>query len=938
MTGDRQTILIVDDVEINRAILAEILRDKYDILEAENGKLAVDIINNRLDDLCLVLLDMTMPVMDGKEVLAYMKEKMWLEKLPVIIISADSTESTIQEAYELGITDYFIKPFERNTVIRRVRNTIALYERNNVDINNSMEVLSGIYRRIIKVNLDTGNYLIFKNTLDDLPPKEYNDIYAWLDAYLYNNYVYEEDKAAYIEFCNRENLIAAFEEGAEKTSVQYRRNTNGQYQWAVLEIVRSKDYSKDNPIVIIYVRAIDDEYVKHIESIMQKKSDSIAMISVNVSSGVCTAGNFSEDSLKLAQSDENIDAYVNRVSHHIIKKDSREEICSIFSQDQLLQAYSQGKNDIKIQCITKNRGELFVVSITMDLYKNPITGEIEGILSIDNITREYLSGQINSKLYRQEYDKVMLIDTHRRDIVEDKPDQFGGKWRKKREDRLPYDVFVEKVLDDFVEPKDHDEVRSLVNLDRVIDELKYADDYRFTAYQVQNGIKHVKEYSFVYLDRDLGVIIGCSSDMTAISNKDMLTGGVNRQGFLNQVDELFITGMKSGKYAIIFFDIRNFKAINELFGMSAGDLLLGECYKKLQKSSLEPIVLSRLEADHFAALVKRNKIDLEEVKNLCQLQINKNGKLIQAYLECGIYVIREEDLRAGEMLDKAGVAKSFVKGEDASPYKIYDDTMKNAYVDRATLVSEVLKGIDQGQFKVYYQPVVDANTGRIVSAEALVRWYNPDRGFISPGIFIPALEKQGHISELDAFVAKEVERFQLGLSDFGIGFVPVSVNLSWVDFFDQQFMSWIKKEIVDCKKKGIKARIEITESSCAAISQDRNDVLKEFRQMGAELLMDDFGTGYSSFGMLQNYHFDILKLDIEFVRQLADNSRAQSITAAIITMAHSLGMKVIAEGAEDPDQVEFLKSNGCDYIQGYYFYKPMPEEDFRELLQNQQSE
>ena len=138
MTGDRQTILIVDDVEINRAILAEILRDKYDILEAENGKLAVDIINNRLDDLCLVLLDMTMPVMDGKEVLAYMKKKMWLEKLPVIIISADSTESTIQEAYDLGITDYFIKPFERNTVIRRVRNTIALYERNNIDINNSM--------------------------------------------------------------------------------------------------------------------------------------------------------------------------------------------------------------------------------------------------------------------------------------------------------------------------------------------------------------------------------------------------------------------------------------------------------------------------------------------------------------------------------------------------------------------------------------------------------------------------------------------------------------------------------------------------------------------------------------------------------------------------------------------------------------------------------
>ena len=158
------------------------------------------------------------------------------------------------------------------------------------------------------------------------------------------------------------------------------------------------------------------------------------------------------------------------------------------------------------------------------------------------------------------------------------------------------------------------------------------------------------------------------------------------------------------------------------------------------------------------------------------------------------------------------------------------------------------------------------------------------------------------------------------------------MNLSWMDFYDETIMNWLSEKCRDDSIPSILCRLEITETSYAAIEADRNATLEALRETGVKILLDDFGSGYSSFGLLQDYNFDIMKLDMSFVRKIENNAKTRSIIRCIIEMAHSMGVKLVAEGAETQAQVDFLRDNGCDYIQGYYFYKPMPEEEFVKLL------
>ena len=267
---------------------------------------------------------------------------------------------------------------------------------------------------------------------------------------------------------------------------------------------------------------------------------------------------------------------------------------------------------------------------------------------------------------------------------------------------------------------------------------------------------------------------------------------------------------------------------------------------------------------------------------------------------CGIFFVENKEMSINGMIDRAKLAKKYITDEYVKPYNSYDASMKSYYIDRAELAGELRNGLAQEQFKVYYQPVVDAKTGEIRSAEALIRWVHPKRGFVSPAIFIPALEESGHISELD--------------------------------FYDEKMMKWIEENVESSQKLGIKSRFEITETSFEAMKQNRNNILESLQKKGAVTLLDDFGSGYSSYGVLQDYNFDILKIDMSLVRQIETNPKSRSILKSIIAMAHELGMQLVAEGAETEEHVVFLRENDCDCIQGYYYSKPLPEDEFLEYL------
>ncbi len=416
---------------------------------------------------------------------------------------------------------------------------------------------------------------------------------------------------------------------------------------------------------------------------------------------------------------------------------------------------------------------------------------------------------------------------------------------------------------------------------------------------------------------------------------DSLTGGLNSKGFTRQVENLFHRGIDRTQFDIMFFDIKNFKAVNELTGMENGDRVLCQFYNDLIHSEIEPLLAARIEADHFACLARKNEKAYDSLHKLCDRRFEQNGKTFQLHVHCGIFHVEDKPMPVSGMIDRARMAETCNGDDYAKGYMVYDTAMKTTYIDNAEISSELSGALERGDFKVYYQPVMDAVTGQIASAEALVRWIHPEKGMISPAVFIPVLEKTGYISRLDQYVVQKVRQFQKTRYEAGLSVVPVSVNLSRVDFYDEEIMTTLMKDLAENSIPGWMMRIEVTETSYAAMEEHSNALLDQMRQYGIKLLMDDFGKGYSSLGLLQKCDFDILKIDMEFVRQISDNPKTRSILHAIIEMSHQLGLKVVAEGVETADQLEFLRDHGCDYIQGYYYSRPLPEAEFAQRLETE---
>lgn len=420
--------------------------------------------------------------------------------------------------------------------------------------------------------------------------------------------------------------------------------------------------------------------------------------------------------------------------------------------------------------------------------------------------------------------------------------------------------------------------------------------------------------------------------------RDHLTGIYNRKGFIRMTERVLTHCKNRTDFAVIFFNFRNFKAINELFGTAGGDVILIQFAEELQDCFLHPLISARVDSDHFVCLVKKENLDLEQLSFLCEHLHEQDGRKMWVLCRCGIYNVREEEMSISGMIDRAKLAKDYIVDEYVQPYAIYSRDMKESYIDQAEVCSEFENGIQNEEFKIYFQPIVNAQTGKITSAEALVRWQHPKKGLVSPGLFIPALEKDGYISRLDGYVLGKVSRFQEERSDAGLPVVPVSVNLSWMDFYDETLMNRVKRTSEIGKLQLGMLRYEMTETSYAAIVENNKDILKEIQDRGVEIMLDDFGSGYSSFDMLQKYSFDIIKLDMSFSRQIETNERTRKLLPLIMDAAHAFGGKVVVEGVETKEQADFLKEHGCDYIQGFYYYRPMPEEQFVKLLETELDE
>lgn len=415
---------------------------------------------------------------------------------------------------------------------------------------------------------------------------------------------------------------------------------------------------------------------------------------------------------------------------------------------------------------------------------------------------------------------------------------------------------------------------------------------------------------------------------------DELTGGRTLAKF--KLDAL--EKMKEGhdNAAFVVMDLDDFKLINELFGYDEGNKVLRYIWDVIQKNCRKEELAGRSQADNFAMLFfYEKKKDIEDrilalTEEIQHCFMPKNMEYI-LHPVFGLYYADRYDEDMDVVLDCAILAHNYAKQERSGIYKVYADIMKDRIVQKKQLSDQIEHAYANREFVAYYQPKYDSKTKRLAGAEALVRWRKPNGQMISPGLFIPHAEESGFVRKLDEYVFREVCMAQKRWMEKGLPIVPISVNISRKLLETPEFIDEYKKILDESGVPIEYIQLEITESAILDKQEDLINIMEKLHQVGFVILMDDFGTGYSSLMMLKSVPVDVMKLDKSFVDDY-DDFKGEQIIRRVMQMAQDLSIEVTAEGVETEDQYEFLKSIDCNTIQGYYFARPMPEEEFEECM------
>lgn len=376
--------------------------------------------------------------------------------------------------------------------------------------------------------------------------------------------------------------------------------------------------------------------------------------------------------------------------------------------------------------------------------------------------------------------------------------------------------------------------------------------------------------------------------------------------------------------AVIYLDIDDFKSYNRTFSHDAGDKLLLFVARQIREAFSTDIV-THLSVDRFAVLT--NSPDIASKCAAIHAATRAFDRSFAPELKCGVFVLEDAVHSPYIAIDCAKLACESIKGRYDISYRCFSQDLKDRLYARRYVARHAERAVNDGWIRTFAQPVIDTLTGDLCGFEALARWNDPDRGLLSPAMFIPTLEATHLIHTLDMHVVETVCKYLARRRDEGLPYVPASVNLSRLDFGLCDVLGTISEL---CKRWDIPHHllaIEITESALQEGS-DIRDEMDRFRAAGFEVWMDDFGCGYSSLNLLKDYEFDVLKVDMEFLRDMESNARSKKIVASVLDMAKKLGIRTLVEGVETEAQYEFLRDAGCDMMQGYLFGKPGPLELF----------
>ena len=425
-------------------------------------------------------------------------------------------------------------------------------------------------------------------------------------------------------------------------------------------------------------------------------------------------------------------------------------------------------------------------------------------------------------------------------------------------------------------------------------------------------------------------------DILRWTERDHVTGLYNKEFFYRYAAQLDVYHKDDPTDAILL-NINHFRTLNDRYGKRYGDVVLQQVAERVRETVRETGgIVCRSEADSFLIYCP-HRDDYDVILDSASIIMPGDGQNENRLrIRMGVYAEVDKTLDIERRFDRAKMAADTVRGNLADAIGLYDSAMREAELLSEQLIEDFPTAIREKQFQVFYQPKFDVRPSDPVlcSAEALVRWKHPDLGMISPGVFIPLFENKGLMQKLDRYVWSDAAahvrawKERLGIS------LPVSVNVSRVDLLDPFLVDELKSIVSDNEMSCGELLLEITESAYTENAEQLIQVIGALRSRGYRIEMDDFGSGYSSLNMLSSIPVDVLKMDIGFIRNIERDEKDLRLVELIVDIAGYLKVPVIAEGVEEENQLKLLKNAGCDLVQGYYFSRPLPVEEFERKILN----
>lgn len=491
------------------------------------------------------------------------------------------------------------------------------------------------------------------------------------------------------------------------------------------------------------------------------------------------------------------------------------------------------------------------------------------------------------------------------------------------EDKAAYNVFLRKMIagmkgsSDFV-PVDEERVNVSVRMS--------AQGNIYTYHKVECYLMKDDAGAIVRMN-----VVVCALDAEEIYRLQLAQNVTNDRTpamFIRVANEV-IKKNPGGNYALVQFDVAKFKAINEMYGEAFGDEMLNYFIESLKVLCNKDQLFVRLTADVFMILVsyetRQDILDFVEMINDNLLEYNG----IAYRLVFGVGFVEDVNERLRKYGDRAALARQSIKGNALTHVAFYEEGMENTILTGKYVEDHMEQALINREFVMYLQPKYSIQSGRIVGAEALVRWIQPDKGLVSPADFIPLFEKNGFVTKMDAYIWEEACKTIRSWIEEGIEPLPISVNVSRVHLSDTHFIDVLNYLVDKYQIPKEYLEIEITET---AANSGLTEGIRLLKDNGYTLLMDDFGSGYSSLNTLKDTQFDVIKIDRGFLQDFIGSERGQKIVEHTIQMTKSIGLDMVAEGVETKEQAMFLMDCGCDTAQGFYYARPMAVEKFNQLL------